>query len=110
MITSRRMLAAAGGLAALAAESAMLLTSCLSITSAAEAAGNEAQKPIALKTMGSLFFGGTVTRQDNGETFHGDHGYAQYYTIGTPNITFPRGAARPLPRPHGKHLIRGQLP
>jgi pimeloyl-ACP methyl ester carboxylesterase len=58
---------------------AMLLVFCLSITSAAEAASNEAQKPITLKTMGSLFFGGTVTRAENGETFHGDHGYAQYY-------------------------------
>lgn len=35
--------------------------------------------PIILKTMGSLFFGGTVTKLDNGETFHGDHGYAQYF-------------------------------
>ncbi|WP_291447870.1 alpha/beta fold hydrolase [Desulfovibrio sp.] len=37
------------------------------------------QKPILLKTMGSLMFGGTVTHKDDGETFHGDHGYAQYY-------------------------------
>lgn len=37
------------------------------------------QKPIVLKTMGSLFFGGTVTKMENGETFHGDHGYAQFY-------------------------------
>ena len=110
MITRRRMLAAAGGLAIMAAGPAMLLALCLSITSAAEATGNEAQRLITLKTMGSLFFGGTVTRAENGETFHGDHGYAQYYTIGTPSITFPRGAARPLPRAHGKHLIRGQLP
>lgn len=36
-------------------------------------------KPIVLRTMGSLFFGGTVTTLDNGQTFHGDHGYAQYY-------------------------------
>lgn len=39
----------------------------------------EEQKPIVLKTMGSLFFGGTVTEGKNGGTFHGDHGYAQYY-------------------------------
>jgi hypothetical protein len=45
---------------------AMLVVFCLSITSAAEAASNEAQKPITLKTMGSLFFGGTVTRAENG--------------------------------------------
>lgn len=37
------------------------------------------QQPIVLKTMGSLLFGGTVTKKDDGETFHGDHGYAQYY-------------------------------
>lgn len=36
-------------------------------------------KPIVLKTMGSLFFGGTVQTLPNGETFHGDHGYAQFY-------------------------------
>lgn len=36
-------------------------------------------KPIVLKTMGSLFFGGTVARTENNETFHGDHAYAQYY-------------------------------
>ncbi|AII14737.1 alpha/beta hydrolase family protein [Campylobacter iguaniorum] len=36
-------------------------------------------KPIVLKTMGSLFFGGTVKQLPNGETFHGDHGYAQFY-------------------------------
>ncbi|MDE6735301.1 MAG: alpha/beta fold hydrolase [Desulfovibrio sp.] len=41
-------------------------------------AGSE-QKPITLSTMGSLFFGGTVSREANGETFHGDHGYAQFY-------------------------------
>ena len=37
------------------------------------------EKPIVLKTMGSLFFGGKVETAANGETFHGDHGYAQYY-------------------------------
>ncbi len=40
-------------------------------------AGDES--PIVLRTMGSLFFGGTVTQADNGVTFHGDSGYAQYY-------------------------------
>lgn len=37
------------------------------------------EKPIVLKTMGALFFGGTVTSKPDGDTFHGDHGYAQYY-------------------------------
>lgn len=45
--------------------------------SAAES--NAETKPIVLKTMGSLYFGGTVMKLDNGETFHGDHGYAQYF-------------------------------
>ena len=39
----------------------------------------ESDKPITLKTMGSLFFGGDVKTLENGVTFHGDHGYAQYY-------------------------------
>ncbi|MFV8325880.1 hypothetical protein [Flavobacterium sp. ZS1P14] len=39
----------------------------------------KAEKPIILKTMGSLFFGGTVSKTESGETYHGDHGYAQYY-------------------------------
>lgn len=37
------------------------------------------KQPILLKTMGSLLFGGIVQKAENGETFHGDHGYAQYY-------------------------------
>lgn len=37
------------------------------------------ENPIILRTMGSLLFGGTVTNMADGETFHGDHGYAQYY-------------------------------
>ena len=38
-----------------------------------------ADEPIVLRTMGSLFFGGTVGKLENGETFHGDHGYAQFF-------------------------------
>lgn len=37
------------------------------------------EKPIVLRTMGSLLFGGSVTKTESGETFHGDHGYAQFY-------------------------------
>lgn len=29
--------------------------------------------------MGSFFFGGTLVREESGETFHGDHGYAQFF-------------------------------
>ena len=57
MITRRRMLAAAGGLAIMAAGPAMLLALCLSITSAAEAAGNEAQEPIILRLWGACSLG-----------------------------------------------------
>lgn len=45
----------------------------------AGAAGPESEKPLTLKTMGSFMFGGSVTVKPNGDTFHGDHGYAQYY-------------------------------
>lgn len=41
------------------------------------------QKPIVLQTMGSLFFGGTHTISPQGETFHGDHGYANFYVPAT---------------------------
>lgn len=43
------------------------------------AAEKTEQKPISLRTMGSLLFGGTVAQKPSGDTFHGDHGYAQYY-------------------------------
>ena len=36
-------------------------------------------KNIILKDMGSFTFGGRVYTEENGETFHGDHGYAQYF-------------------------------
>lgn len=37
------------------------------------------QPPITLRTMGSFLFGGTVTHGKDGDTFHGEHGYAQFY-------------------------------
>lgn len=43
------------------------------------AADGESGKPISLRTMGSFLFGGTVATKPDGNTFHGDHGYAQYY-------------------------------
>lgn len=50
------------------------------ITSAAPAlAAPDLSAPIELKTMGSFAFGGTVDNLPDGTTFHGDHGYAQYY-------------------------------
>ena len=36
-------------------------------------------RPFVLKDMGSLAFGGTVSTNEDGVTFHGDHGYAQYF-------------------------------
>lgn len=38
-----------------------------------------AEAPITLRTMGSFLFGGMVTPTADGATFHGDHGYAQYF-------------------------------
>lgn len=35
--------------------------------------------PIVLNDMGSFMFGGTTKIDAEGDTFHGDHGYAQYY-------------------------------
>ncbi|WP_371371137.1 alpha/beta fold hydrolase [Sporomusa aerivorans] len=56
-----------------------LLILLLASTSLAKETGNKGQQPIVLKTMGSLYFGGTVSSDNDGETFHGDHGYAQYF-------------------------------
>lgn len=54
-------------------------TAAAGVQSTAWAAEDTGQKPIVLKTMGSFFFGGSVKTLENGVTFHGDHGYAQYY-------------------------------
>jgi len=43
------------------------------------AATEYADGPIRLNDMGSLFFGGRVLHAENGDTSHGDHGYAQYF-------------------------------
>lgn len=56
-----------------------LLILLLASTSLAKEASNDGQQPIILKTMGSLYFGGTVNTAPNGDTFHGDSGYAQYF-------------------------------
>lgn len=57
----------------------LLISICLTLELSGKAgAENAGQGPISLKTMGSLYFGGTVSRAADGETFHGDHGYAQY--------------------------------
>lgn len=47
--------------------------------SSARAAAASEENVISLRTMGSFAFGGTVDRLPDGTTFHGDHGYAQYY-------------------------------
>ena len=54
------------------------LVSILTLSSISSHAQKK-EKPIVLSTMGSLSFGGSVKTTENGETFHGDHGYAQYY-------------------------------
>lgn len=45
-------------------------------------------KPITLRAMGSLFFAGTVLTNSEGDTYHGDHGYAQYF-VPEPARTLP---------------------
>ena len=52
---------------------------CAALAGTPALAQNADSGPIVLRTMGSLFFGGSVTTLENGVTFHGDHGYAQYY-------------------------------
>ena len=42
------------------------------------AAGEGEPGPIVLESQGSFAFGGTVVTGDDGNTFHGDHGYAQF--------------------------------
>lgn len=37
-----------------------------------------ADEPLVLRTLGSFAFGGSVDYREDGTTFHGDHGYAQY--------------------------------
>lgn len=54
----------------------IILGGVLTVTSAMAQSNEE---PISLHTMGSLMYGGTVTEMPDGSTFHGDHGYAQYY-------------------------------
>lgn len=63
----------------------LLLVGLLVATSAMAQNNDE---PISLRTMGSLMYGGTVTEMPDGSTFHGDHGYAQYY-IPTDAHTYP---------------------
>lgn len=44
--------------------------------------------PIVLNDMGSFMFGGITKTDEDGDTFHGDHGYAQYY-IPTESRRYP---------------------
>lgn len=40
---------------------------------------NKDNQPIVLRDMGSFMYGGTVDVKEDGETFHCNHGYAQYF-------------------------------
>lgn len=51
----------------------------LSLINTSANANSEVKKPIMLSDMGSFMFAGSVNTSSNGETFHGDHGYAQYF-------------------------------
>jgi len=44
-----------------------------------EGASARLEGPITLDRMGSFFFGGRVIRNSSGDSFHGDHGYAQFF-------------------------------
>lgn len=50
-----------------------------SFSADAQTAQEIPQMPLHLSTMGSFMFGGSVGKNPDGSTFHGDHGYAQYY-------------------------------
>ncbi|OMP91108.1 alpha/beta hydrolase [Raoultella terrigena] len=63
-------------LKAVACSVALLSVSMASVS--ANAAG-ETKSPIQLSDMGSFMFAGSVKSASDGETFHGDHGYAQYF-------------------------------
>lgn len=58
--------------------SALAFVMC--IAPAVSLAGDaDEQESIVLRTMGSILFGGSVTTMEDGDTFHGDHGYAQFF-------------------------------
>lgn len=60
-------------------KAALAVAVSLTLMGASLAQTADAPKPLALATMGSIFYGGTVENRPDGDTFHGDHGYAQYY-------------------------------
>ena len=60
---------------------ALVLTAVMLAMSALPGRAEEAaaQGPLVLKTMGSILFAGSVVTEADGDTFHGDHGYAQFF-------------------------------
>ena len=63
----------------LAASGAFLAAACApGQPDGAAAAGEGGAVPIVLETQGSFAFGGTVVTGADGNTFRGDHGYAQF--------------------------------
>jgi hypothetical protein len=74
---SRRKFMAAGG-AGLAAATLARKASAAPLADAREAVERGTSEPLILERQGSLAFGGTVLTGTNGDTFHGDHGYAQF--------------------------------
>ncbi|CAK7058399.1 MAG: hypothetical protein DELT_01312 [Desulfovibrio sp.] len=57
----------------IAQASALFAALCFIMPGNAQTAQGGGQKPIILKTMGSLFFGGTVAKDANGVTFSGQY-------------------------------------
>ena len=72
---------------------ALTVTGCV-VSPNGEQEDGVGEAAIVLETQGSFAFGGTVITGDDGNTFHGDHGYVQFQ--------IPRDARRyPLVMWHG---------
>lgn len=56
-----------------------VISALFAVQTMAEVVQPASAEAIQLRTMGSFAFGGTVTERVDGTTFHGDHGYVQYY-------------------------------
>lgn len=84
-----------GSALALAVVGPLLAAACApELSDGPAATGTDGLAPIVLETQGSFAFGGTVITGADGNTFRGDHGYAQYQIP-------PDARAHPLVMWHG---------
>lgn len=56
----------------------LLITACVLFHNMGQAIAIEVKEPLVISEQGSFFIGGTVSTDENGNSFHGDHGYAFY--------------------------------